>query len=183
MKGRWNCRFFFLLNQDKTLGTVWQNGLTWLWLLYTPCSPSYPVSWSARMQMKGGVFRQPVVFVSACEALVHWAPCADGVAQKAFSQAHYEGRAALPHPPAIVTWTRIKSQPSLKCCERPRRSHHNPNIRRHLAVESAEQFEVRHYNESWLHQTGSGGLMEDLLCRQDYSWFSECNLNKYITVT
>lgn len=110
-------------------------------------------------------------------------PCTDAVAQKAFSQARYEGRAALPHPPAIVAWTRIKSQPSLKRCELQRRGHHNPNIRRHLAVKSTEQFEVRHYNEPWPHQTSSRGLMEDLRCRQDYSWFCECNLNKYITVT
>lgn len=146
----------------------------------------HPTLWAGRLKCKwkAGCSGSPWC---SCQRAKHTrpvcAPRADGAPQKAFSQAHYEGRAALPHPPAIVTWTRIKSQPSLKCCELQRRGHHNPNIRRHLAGKSAEQFEVRHYNEPWPHQTGSGGLMEDLLCRQDYSWFSECNPNKYITVT
>lgn len=54
--------------------------------------------------------------------------------------AHYEGRTALPHPPAIVTWTHIKPQPPLKCCELQQHGHRNRNIKRHLAVKSREQF-------------------------------------------
>lgn len=91
----------------------------------------------------------------------------------------YEGHVALPHPPAIVTWTHIKSQPSLKCCELQRCGHHNPNIRRHLAVKGGEQFEVRHYNEQETHQTSSGEHMEDLPRSQHYSSFSECDIYKH----
>lgn len=181
MKGRWNC--VFLLIQDQTFGTGCDFGLTliatFIYRLFyiLPCK-------LVSEGVKGGV---PVGLWCLCLYEKHLQPvcpsCPDGVAQKAFSQARYEGRAALPHPPTIVTWTRIKSQHSLKCCELQRRSHHNPNIRRHLAVKSGEQFEVRHYNELWPHQTSSGGHMEHLLCRQDYSWFSECNLNKYSTLT
>lgn len=122
-----------------------------------------------------------VVCCCLCQCEKHLQPVCS--ACQAAVQCTYEGRAALPHPPAIVTWTHIKPQPPLKCCNLQQHDHCNPNIRRHLAVKSGQQFKVRHYDKHWPHQTSSGEHMEDLLCCQHYSWFSECNLNLYITVT
>lgn len=160
MKERWNCLFFFFFNNSTTKLLAESEKVIWLDrdldFLYLFMLLFVSV-WEA--------FAAPVFGVSSCRS------------------AHYEGHAALPHPPAIVTWTHIKPQPPLKCCELQRRGHRNPNIRRHLAVKSGEQFEVRHYNEQWPHQTSSGEHMEDLPRCQHNSWFSECNLNPYITVT
>lgn len=48
--------------------------------------------------------------------------------------AHYEGRAALPQPPVIVTWTHIKAQAPLKCCELQQ-----PSQPKHSAASGSER--------------------------------------------